>query len=119
MDLRGPADDSQLVEAETTQKLIQWVSSYQNAIGGDDCDSDEGTEGMNSVSNTTGLDSTIVVNAFFVGKVHEGALVARDGLEDPEPLWAEPLAMVPLGPVVTDGEVFVGEEELEDRKSVV
>jgi hypothetical protein len=40
MDLRGPADDSQLVEAETTQKLIQWVSSHQNAIGGDDCDSD-------------------------------------------------------------------------------
>jgi hypothetical protein len=40
MDLRGLADDSQLVEAETTQKLIQWVSSHQNAIDGDDCDSD-------------------------------------------------------------------------------
>ena len=71
---------------------------------------------MDSVSNTTGLDSTIVVNAFFVGKVHEGALVARDGLEDPKPLWVEPLAMVPLGPVVTDGEVFVGEEELDMDK---
>jgi hypothetical protein len=71
---------------------------------------------VDSVSDTTGLDSTIEVNEFSVGKVHEGALVAQDGLEDLELLWVEPLAMVPLGPVVTDKEVFVGEEELDMDK---
>jgi hypothetical protein len=57
MDLRGTAVEA---EVETTQKLIQWVSSHRDVIIGEDGESDWGTEGVDSMSTISGSEPKLM-----------------------------------------------------------
>ncbi|GMY16178.1 hypothetical protein FCV25MIE_11417 [Fagus crenata] len=114
MDLRGTAVEA---EVETTQKLIQWVSSHRDVIIGEDGESDWGTEGVDSMSTISGLEPIDEAHDFFLGSAPEGdtvtaegVMVTKEGLEVSEPLSVVPLAMIPVEIEETSEEVFGGEK---------
>jgi hypothetical protein len=114
MDLRGTAVEA---EVETTQKLIQWVSSHRDVIIGENGESDWGTEGLDSMSTISGSEPKDETHDFFVGSAPEGdtvtmegVMVTTEGLEVTEPLSVVPLAMIPVELEETNEEVYGGEK---------
>ena len=111
MDLRVPVIDPAV---ESTQKLIQWVSSHRDGCesGCVEDDSIWGSDELEEGSKISGVKSECVLVEVEEGMEFEKSLVLVDGDEDAEMLQLESLRMEPEGTLTIEGGELVRSEEL-------